>query len=113
MTLSEDGTITPETPADKYACGTLAYAAAVSPVWPASVRRAATAETGALLDALEIYEAIERNQIHPASEYDDLAGHPEAKHEALGRAADAIADLTAELVRVFPACAIVAEKVAA
>ena len=113
MTLSEDGIITPETPADKYTCGTLAYAAAVSPVWPASVRRAATAKTGALLDALEIYEAIERNQIHPASEYDDLAGHPEAKHEALERAGQAVQDLTAELVGVFPACAIVADKVAA
>ncbi len=110
MTITADGTIVPETAADKYACGTLAYASAASPVWPASVRRHASAETGALLDALEIYEALERDQIHPATEYDDLAGHPEAKHEALERAAQAVQDRTDELTRAFPGCALADER---
>ena len=106
MTITETGVIIPETAADKYTCGTLAYATAASPMWPGSVRRHAHAEASALLDALETYEAIERDHLHPASEYDDLAGHPEAKHEALERAGQAVEDLTDELVRVFPACAL-------
>ena len=101
------------TAADKYACGTLAYIGATSPVWPASVRRAASAETDALLDALETYEAIDRDQLHPASEYDDLAGHPEAKHEALERAGQAVQDRADELTRAFPGCALLDGSVAA
>ena len=113
MIITETGIITPETAADKYACGTLAYIGATSPVWPASVRRAASGETIALLDALEVYEALERDQIHPASEYDDLAGHPEAKHEALERAGQAVQDRADELTRMFPACALQDGSVAA
>ena len=101
------------TAADKYACGTLAYIGATSPVWPASVRRAASAETIALLDALEIYEALERDWIHPATEYDDLAGHPEAKHEALERAAQAVQDRADDLTRAFPGCVLLDGPVAA
>lgn len=104
MTITEEGVITPESPEDKYMCGTLAYSVSQSEVWPFTVRRAASGEADALLDALELYEDLERDLIHPASEYDDLRDHPEAKHAALVRAAQAVQDLTGELVRVFPAC---------
>lgn len=102
--IISDGKTTSETAADKYITGYLVYAVSVDPQWPASVRDATAGERGALRDALELYEALERDQIHPAAEYPDLAGHPEAKHEALELAGQAIHDLRAELIRVFPAC---------
>ena len=112
MTITEGGTITPETAEEKYTYGNLAYAAAASPAWPISIRLAIRAERDALLDALEAYEAIERGQISPGDEYEDLTGHPDAKREALARAADAAAERTAELVRVFPPAAVPAEVAA-
>ena len=91
----------------KYTAGNLAYAEAVHPRWPVSVRLTARIQARNLLDALELYEDIQRDRTHESSVYDDLVG-PEYKHEALERAAQAIQDLTSELVRAFPACAVTA-----
>jgi hypothetical protein len=98
------GAITPEGRHETVAYGLLVYARATSSEWPASVRDAAKAEAGALEDALDLYDSLERGLIHPASEWDDLTGDPEAKHTALERAAEQVADRTAELIRVFPGC---------
>jgi hypothetical protein len=104
MNVTETGTITPETRHETVAYGLLVYARATSREWPSSVRDAAKAEAGALEDALDLYDALSRDLIHPASEWDDLAGDPEAKHTALERAAERVAEWTAELIRVFPGC---------
>lgn len=89
---------------DTYEYGSQIHASAVSPQWPVSVRLAVQEETRPLRRALEDYEAIEADQIHPASYDYELRDHPEAKHAALGQAAEVIGDLAGELVRVFPAC---------
>jgi hypothetical protein len=98
------GAITPEGRHETVAYGLLVYARATSSEWPASVRDAAKAEAGALEDALDLYDSLQRDLIHPASEWDDLKDDPEAKHTALERAAERVAEWTAELIRVFPGC---------
>ena len=104
MIIAETGAITPETRHEAVAYGLLVLARATSREWPASVRDAAKAETGALEDALDLYDSLQRDLIHPASEWDDLRDDPEALHTALERAAEHVAYWTAELIRVFPGC---------
>jgi hypothetical protein len=104
MIINGTGAITPECRRETVAYGLLVLARATSPEWPASVRDAAKAEAGALQDALDLYDALSRDLIHPASEWDDLKGDPEALHTALERAAEHVAYWTAELIRVFPGC---------
>lgn len=101
--------ITAGSPAGYVADGREIHANATRPLWPASIRHAFARETGALLDAIETYDAILARDIHPASEWDDLAGEAEAQYIAETRAAEAVRDLAVELTRVFPACAVSAE----
>jgi hypothetical protein len=109
MTITDGGVITAERPSEYVAYGREVHARATSPRWPASVREAASGDASALLDAIEIYDAIRARDIHPAAEWDDLAAEDEAQYIAEQRAAEAVRDLTAELVRAFPACAVLAE----
>lgn len=110
MTITSDDTITPETPDEICAYGRLTAERAVSRHWAPSVRAAGAVLSADLLDAVETFEAIRDGHIHPASEYDDLRDHPEAEYAALVKTAEAITELADELIRVFPGCAVVAEK---
>ena len=104
MNITDTGQITPECRHETVAYGLLVYARATSPEWPASVRDAAKAEAAALQDALDLYDSLSRDLIHPVSEWDDLRDDPEALHTALERASEHVAYWTAELIRVFPGC---------
>jgi hypothetical protein len=110
MTITEDRAIVPETPDEVHEYGRMVWERATSPVWPRSARITGENQAGALLDALEEFESIRDEITHPAAWYDDLAGEPEAKYAALVMTAQAITDLTAELVRVFPGSAVTAEN---
>ena len=92
--------------------GWAAWHGAVSTAWPESVRKAAIGAAMDLHDALDLYGALLNEDIHPAAEWHDLAGKDDALAVALERAAKGVAEWTDELVRVFPACAIVAAPAA-
>ena len=108
--IAEAVAAAPETEA--IARGWAAWHGAVSTAWPESVRKAAIGTALDLHDALDLYGALLNEDIHPASEWHDLAGRDDALGVALERAARGVAEWTAELVRVFPACAIVAAPAA-
>ena len=76
---------------------------AMNAMWPESIRKAIRGVTGELLDALELYGELLNEDISPAEAYDDLGGRGDLA-AALERAAKAVGERTAELVRVFPAC---------
>lgn len=109
MIITENRTITPEMPAEWAAHGRMVLDRAENPGWLASVRYAWGPLAGDLREAVETYDAIRAGLIHPAAEYDDLKGEPEAQWLAEIRAAEAVRDLAAEIVRVFPVLKVRAE----
>lgn len=110
MKIAGEGVITTERPAEYVAYGREVHARATSPQWPASVREAFASHSGDLLDAIETYDAIRARDIHPAAEWHDLASEDEAQYIAEQRAAEAVRDLTADLIRVFPGCEVTDER---
>jgi hypothetical protein len=109
MTIT-DGVITPETADEIVARGWETYRRAMESEWPGGDGSAVGVLVWDLHDALDTYSALLNDLIHPAAEWPDLADHPEPKHEALRRAAQDAADWEAELIRVFPAAAVVATR---
>ena len=75
---------------------------AMNAMWPESIRKAVRGPVGELHDALELYGELLNGDIRPADAYDDLQG--DALTAALERAAQAVDERAAGLVRVFPAC---------
>lgn len=75
---------------------------AMNAMWPESIRNAIRGPAGELLDALELYSELLNEDIRPADAYDGLEG--DALAVALERAAQAVSERAAGLVRVFPAC---------
>lgn len=57
-----------------------------------------------LLDAKETCVALNANHIHPGAIWPDLEHEDEAYAIGLDRAAEAVGEWTAELIRLFPAC---------
>ena len=95
-----------QTPAEIVARGWQVYYRAMESEWAG--RQVGEVVTD-LHDALDTFGAIHGDRIHPASAFQELAGHPEAKHEALKLAAQDVDDWVAELTRVLPACAVTTE----
>lgn len=94
-----------ETPEQAVTRAWKTYRRAMGAGWPESVRNYIAGVVTDLLEALELYGALDDDSIHPASEWQELARDPEAKATALRKAAVAVAEHEAELVRVCPACA--------
>lgn len=114
MTITDHGVISPETPAETYSWGRMAYDRARSPRWAASIRDYTGRQADALLEALEIYEAIDSGTVHPSAWFEEeIRDEAEPVHAALVLVAEAIAERVADLAAVFPGCAVVAEGEAA
>jgi hypothetical protein len=58
-----------------------------------------------LYEALDLYGSIRDEVTHPAAEWPDLEGEPEAFAIALKRSAEDVTEWTDELVRLLPAAA--------
>jgi hypothetical protein len=113
MILSADRTVTPETPGDWYSYGSLVLAgteAILAAPWVHA--DAARKAADALAEALEKYDAIDRDLIHETSWY-PVAREAEPKHEALRLAAEEIADWVNVLTVALPAAQGAAEGKAA
>ena len=103
-----DGTvITPETPEEVVAHARMTYERSRDPMWPPSVRNAASARANRLFDAIDQFDCIASGDIHYSAVWDDLRDErewPEPVPEALRRAAEVVTLRLDELTAVFPAC---------
>ena len=112
MTITTGGVITPETPAEQISYGWMVLenarkAAVTSPPESGGARIARLMDD---LDfALDLADCLERDLIHPASEYPELAGEPEDKWLAMQRIAEEVQEWAGEVLRLFPGAAVVAE----
>ena len=105
-------TLDPGSPAESVAYGRAVHDRATNPERPRSVRDVMQRKADALLEWIELYDAILGLEIHPAEEWHELAGDDEAQRKAETWAAEAVRDLAAELVRAFPACEVRADVAA-
>ena len=111
MTITTEGVITPELPAERIEYGRMVLARAKAAIWPEEGGKDIAAAMEDLWLALDIAEAIEADLVHPASQYPELTG--DDKKEAMQRIAGEVQEWAEELVRLFPAAAVVAERSAA
>jgi hypothetical protein len=103
MTITADGTIIPETAAERAASGRETYARALT--YRLAIKGSPDIVTALadLLDALETWDAL-AGGIHPGAYWQELEHDDEAFPRGLEWAAGSIAEREAELVRLFPAC---------
>ena len=92
---------------DPIAYGWQVYRHAIESEWRGKTIGVLAAD---LHDALDLHSALLNDLIHPAAEWGDLASDPEAKHVALQRAAEDVAEWAAELARVLQGCEAAAEE---
>jgi hypothetical protein len=104
MTIAEARRIH-DSPAEQIAWARRALASAKSAEWPEAGGKLIAEVMEELWFALDIAEAIEKNEVHPAAEYPELADEPQAGRLAMERAADEVAGWAEELIRLFPAAA--------
>jgi hypothetical protein len=109
MTITDEGTITAQTNAEILAYAAEVYRKAQSyriAIWSAPAIMRAMDD---LRDAGETYDALNANIIHPGRIWPELEHEDEAYAIGLDRAAANVAELTGELIRLFPACEVKAE----
>lgn len=108
MTITADGTVIPQTAAEYASRGRETYARAVT--WRLAVKGSpqAVRAMADLLDALETWDALLAG-IHPGAYWQELEHDDEAHARGLEMAAETVREGTAELVRLFPACAVKAD----
>lgn len=90
--------------------GWAVYRNATDSMWPGSVRRHVSDAISDLHEALEVFGLVLNEDIHPVAAYSDIEPGDQAYDQAIAKGAQDVADLTAELIRVFPGCAVTAEK---
>ena len=84
--------------------GWVVYRNATDSMWPVAVRRHVGDAIEELHEALVIHGLVVNEDIHPVAAYDDIEPGDQAYDQAIAKGARDVADLTAELIRVFPAC---------
>jgi hypothetical protein len=109
VTITDTGTLTLDIPAEQISWGQMVLASAEHAAraghWPEEGGKPVADAMEQLWFHLGIADAIGRDQINPAAEYPELADEPWAKHLAMARAAEEVAECAEELIRLFPAAA--------
>ena len=95
-----------ETPAEQISWAQLVLAAARSAEWPESGGKRIAEVMDDLWLALDMADALDGDQVHPAAEYPELEDEPRAKQLAMSRMAEEVTERADELIRLFPAAAV-------